>query len=138
MRQQVISAFVVGLIFALGLCISGMTLPQNIIAFLDLRHWNPTLAFVMVGGILVYSIGMRLVLRQRRSPLYSPKFELPTSRAITGPLVGGAVIFGVGWGLGGFCGGPALVSLVAGRAQVLVFLAAMFLGMFLCQRFVKL
>lgn len=138
MGPRVASALLVGLIFSLGLGISGMTLPQNIIAFLDLTHWNPTLMFVMAGGVAVYAVGFRLVTGTRKVPLFDRKFEVPTNRVITRQLVLGAAIFGVGWGLGGFCGGPALVSLLAGRAEVLVFLLAMFAGMYLCQKCVKM
>lgn len=138
MGARAAASLLVGLIFSLGLGISGMTLPQNIIAFLDLTRWSPTLLFVMGGGVAVYAVGFRLVTTARKAPLFDRKFEVPTNRVITWQLVVGAATFGVGWGLGGFCGGPALVSLLAGRAEVLVFLLAMFVGMFLCQKYVKM
>lgn len=127
---QIAVSFLVGLLFAFGICLAGMTLPQNIIGFLWLGDWRPALALVMVGGIGVYAAMLRFTL-PRGKPILRPKFELPTNRDITPQLVGGAAIFGVGWGLGGFCGGPALVSLSAGHTEVLVFLAMMFLGMWL-------
>ncbi len=133
MFGQIAVSFVVGLCFSLGLCLSGMTLPQNILGFLNLRHWNPVLMFVMVGAILVYSIAFRLIMR-RSKPILADTFDVPARREITPELIGGAALFGIGWGLGGFCGGPAIASLVAGRPQVLVFVAAMFLGMFLWDR----
>ncbi len=133
MFGQIAVSFIVGLCFSLGLCLSGMTLPQNILGFLDLHHWNPVLMFVMVGAILVYSIAFRLIMR-RAKPVLADKFEVPARREITPALIGGAALFGIGWGLGGFCGGPAIASLIAGRPQVLVFVPAMFLGMLLWDR----
>jgi uncharacterized membrane protein YedE/YeeE len=133
MHAQIVISFIVGLFFSVGLCLSGMTLPQNILSFLDVQHWNPILLFVMIGAILVYSIGYRLITLRSR-PLLANKFEIPTNRTITYDLVAGAAIFGVGWGLGGFCGGPAIASLVAGRPQVFVFVGAMLFGMLVCDR----
>lgn len=133
MRGRIAVAFFAGLLFAVGLCLSGMTQPQNIIAFLDVRHWNPVLAFVMVGAISVYAVAYRLILR-RQKPLLGNAFEVPTRREITFELVAGAAIFGVGWGLAGFCGAPAIASLVAGRPQVFLFVGAMFLGMLLADK----
>lgn len=133
---QEVVAFGVGLVFAMGLGLSGMTQPQNIIAFLDLQAWNPALLFVMVGAISVYALGLRVV-AQFSQPVLGGRFELPTQRNITWPLVLGSGMFGVGWGLAGFCGGPALVSLVTGQLDVLVFVGTMLLGMWSCQRFVK-
>jgi uncharacterized protein len=133
MRGRIVVAFVAGLLFALGLCLSGMTQPQNIIAFLDVRHWNPVLAFVLVGSISVYAIAYRLIVR-RKKPLLAEAFEAPARREITVELVAGAAIFGIGWGLAGFCGAPAIASLVAGRPQVFLFVGTMFLGMLLAEK----
>src|SRR5262245_314071 len=90
--------------------------------------WNPTLLFVMGAGLLVTLIGYRRVFLRGR-PLWSPRFDLPTATAIDTPLLSGAVIFGIGWGLAGYCPGPALVSLASGRLEVFVFVAAMVMGM---------
>ncbi len=135
-RNQSVISFGVGLVFSLGLGLSGMTLPQNIIAFLNLKAWNPALIVVMMGATAVFAVGMRLVV-QRGKPILGEKFEIPTGRKITWQLVTGAILFGVGWGLGGFCGGPALASLAMLRTEVIVFVVAMFVGMFACQKFVN-
>ncbi len=108
-----------GLLFGLGLCLSGMAVAGN---------WNPTLLFVMAGGVSVAFIGYRIVLG-RKHPLWSKSFQLPAATAVDAPLISGAVIFGIGWGLAGYCPGPALVSLASGRPQVLVFVVAMLAGM---------
>lgn len=118
-----------GLLFGLGLCLSGMADPSVVLGFLDLAgSWNPTLLFVMAGGVSVTFIGYRIVLGRKR-PLWSKSFQLPTATAVDAPLISGAVIFGIGWGLAGYCPGPALVSLASGRPQVLVFVVAMLAGM---------
>lgn len=118
-----------GLLFALGLGISGMTQPAKVVGFLDITgDWKPELMFVMGGAIAVHLIAYRLVPRMSR-PLFEPRFGIPTRRDVDLRLVGGAVLFGAGWGLGGFCPGPGIVSLVSGQWQALVFVAAMLVGM---------
>ncbi len=103
--------FVGGFVFALGLGISGMTDADKVLGFLNLAgDWDPALAFVMVGAIGVHLILYRLIVR-RPSPLFGDRFHLPTRRDISPRLLTGAAIFGVGWGMGGFCPGPGLVSL---------------------------
>lgn len=126
------AAFFVGLLFALGLGISGMTLPSKVIGFLDFTGgaWDPALAFVMLGGVLVYAVGFRVVTK-RETPIFAAKFSLPTRTDIDFRLMGGATLFGLGWGLGGFCPGPALTSVTTFAPQALVFVAAMFAGMLL-------
>jgi len=126
---EIVAGLFGGLIFGLGLCLSGMADPAVVIGFLDLAgDWNPALLFVMAGGVAVTFIGYRIVLDRGR-PLWSEKFLLPATTAIDTPLVSGAVIFGIGWGLAGYCPGPALVSLASGRAEIVVFVAAMLIGM---------
>jgi uncharacterized membrane protein YedE/YeeE len=118
-----------GLLFGLGLCLSGMADPSVVLGFLDLAgNWNPALLFVMAGGVSVTFIGYHIVFG-RKHPLWSKSFQLPTATAVDTPLISGAAIFGVGWGLAGYCPGPALVSLASGRPQVLVFVVAMLTGM---------
>jgi uncharacterized membrane protein YedE/YeeE len=127
--REIITGLSAGFIFGLGLCLSTMTSPAVVQGFLDIAgDWNPTLLFVMAGGVTVAFIGYRLVW-QRGRPLWTAKFQLPAATAIDVPLVSGAVIFGIGWGLAGYCPGPALVSLASGRLAVAVFVAAMLLGM---------
>lgn len=123
-----LASFGVGILFALGLGLAGMTQPQKIIGFLNLNAWDPTLLFVMIGAIAVHAIGYRLVMR-RKSPLFDISFHVPQKKDIDGKLIGGAILFGIGWGLGGFCPGPALVSLGTGQLSILVFVLMMLAGM---------
>lgn len=126
-----LSALIVGFIFAIGLGISGMTQPQKVVGFLDLfGNWDPSLIFVMIGGIVVHFITYKLI-RNRDTPLLSKEWHVPTKRDITPTLVTGSVLFGVGWGLGGFCPGPALTSLASFQAEPLVFVVSMLGGMIL-------
>ena len=122
-------AFVSGLLFACGLGLAGMTRPEKVLAFLDVAGaWDPTLALVMVAAIAVHAPVAWWALR-RRAPLLGDRYELPARRDVDGALVAGAALFGVGWGLGGYCPGPALVSLVAGAPGTELFVAAMVVGM---------
>lgn len=128
MRKNVV-AFVAGVVFALGLGLSGMTQPARVIGFLDVfGAWDPTLAFVMGGAMLVYIAMYRLAMG-RRAALLGGALQIPTRRDIDARLVGGALLFGAGWGLSGFCPGPALTSLASGEARVGIFVAAMSAGM---------
>lgn len=124
---------VAGGFFGAGLAVSGMTDPARVIGFLDVfGAWDPALLVVMAGAVGVYGVGM-LILRRVASP--SLKLPSAASSPIDRRLVIGAAIFGVGWGLGGFCPGPALANLGAIRAEALLFVPAMAIGMFLAQRF---
>lgn len=137
-RARVLVSFWVGALFALGLGISGMTLPSKVIGFLDITgDWDPSLAFVMGGAVIVYALAYRFVLEMPR-PRLSPRFLIPTRRDITWRLLAGSALFGVGWGIGGFCPGPALVSTGAGASGtsgILVFLGAMIGGVYLYKVF---
>ncbi|MEO7096448.1 MAG: DUF6691 family protein [Polyangiales bacterium] len=127
MKGWVVAA-IAGAVFAIGLVISGMTDPGRVTAFLDVTgHWDPTLAFVMAGAIAVHAPLARLV-RQRATPIFAPTFHLPKRTAVEPRLVIGAALFGVGWGLSGYCPGPALISLGTAASPVLVFVAAMIGG----------
>ena len=122
-------AFVAGLAFGIGLIVSQMASPAKVLGFLDLAgRWDPSLAFVMVGAIAIAVVGYALVGRRPTTLLGTP-ILLPTARTIDARLVGGSLLFGVGWGLAGFCPGPALVALGAGQAKALVFVVAMIAGM---------
>jgi uncharacterized membrane protein YedE/YeeE len=126
-----VTSFIAGIIFALGLGISGMTRPIKVIGFLDFfGNWDPSLAFVMAGAIAVYFVANRRR-RTMPSPLLAAKFAIPTRSDLDAPLIIGAAIFGVGWGLGGFCPGPALTSLASGALPVIIFVAAMAAGIYL-------
>lgn len=124
-----LAALVTGFLFGLGLCLSGMTSPAVIQGFLDIAGaWNPALIFVMAGGVAVTFLGYRFLVPKSK-PLWASKFTLPTATRIDVPLLFGAAIFGIGWGLAGYCPGPAVVSLASGRMSVFVFVVAMLAGM---------
>ncbi|HTH17847.1 MAG TPA: DUF6691 family protein [Magnetospirillum sp.] len=124
-----VSAFASGLLFGVGLILSGMADPAIVLGFFDVAgSWNPTLAFVMAGGLATTFVGYRLVLK-RKAPLCAEAFQLPTSQVIDGRLVGGAVLFGLGWGVAGYCPGPALVAAMGGFTEAVTFTAAMTAGM---------
>lgn len=126
-----LASLVVGFIFAIGLGISGMTQPQKVVGFLDLfGNWDPSLIFVMVGGIVVHFATYKLI-RKRKSPLFSVDWHVPTKREITPALITGALLFGIGWGLGGFCPGPAVTSLASFETKPFIFVLSMVAGMFL-------
>ncbi|HEV7558976.1 MAG TPA: DUF6691 family protein [Kofleriaceae bacterium] len=121
-------AVVTGVLFAVGLLLSGMTEPAKVTAFLDITgSWDPTLAFVMGGAILVHAPIVRLM-RQRPHPVFDTRFHWPAQQTIDVRLVAGAAIFGVGWGLSGYCPGPALVGLAGAAPAAVVFVAAMLAG----------
>lgn len=127
--MNAISAFVVGLIFGTGLIISGMTDPSKIIGFLDVAGaWDPSLAFVMGGAVLVGLIAFRFA-RRRTVSFLGGAMHLPNARLIDRPLVLGSLAFGVGWGLAGYCPGPAVVAFGSGQDKAVVFLVAMIAGM---------
>ena len=123
------AAFASGLLFGLGLVVSQMVDPAKVIGFLDIfGHWDPSLAFVMAGAVAVSAGGYAFV-RRRGHPLLAPRLELPTRRDLDPRLIGGAALFGIGWGLAGLCPGPALVAMTFGPGEVVVFVAAMVAGM---------
>lgn len=129
MTKANLSAFAAGALFAVGLAISGMTMPSKVVGFLDVTgDWDASLMFVMAGAVAVHFVGHRLVTR-RASPLFDRRFHLPTRKDIDPRLVAGAAVFGVGWGLGGYCPGPGLVSASSGSVPALVFVAGMTIGM---------
>jgi uncharacterized membrane protein YedE/YeeE len=124
-----LSPLVAGLIFGLGLCLSGMVDPDKVLGFLDLAgNWDPSLALVMGGAVTAAFIAFRVAARRARSFANRP-FEIPANRAIDAKLVGGAVIFGIGWGLAGLCPGPAIVSVGFLDGRALLFVLAMIAGM---------
>jgi uncharacterized membrane protein YedE/YeeE len=129
--KSAIAALAVGFVFALGLGISGMTQPKKVVGFLDLfGAWDPSLIFVMVGAIIVHLVIYKLI-RRRTSPLFSVQWHVPTKKDITPALVVGALLFGVGWGLGGFCPGPAMTSLASLEGKPVIFVMSMLVGMYL-------
>lgn len=122
-------AALAGVVFALGLALAGMTQPKAVIGFLDFfGDWNPSLAFVMAGAIAVHAVGRRVVLR-RAKPLVAPAFNPPPPAPTFEPkLIGGSALFGIGWGIAGYCPGPSLVALGTGAPAALVFVGAMIVG----------
>lgn len=129
MQKHLISAFIVGLIFGAGLLVSGMANPEKVLGFLDLfGAWDPSLALVMGGAVIVGLVAFQGLGNWKHSLLGEP-LRLPTRRDIDKPLVLGSLGFGIGWGLVGFCPGPALVALGAGQTKAMVFVAAMLAGM---------
>lgn len=133
--MNLFAAFAAGLIFGIGLIVSGMTDPSKVVGFLDLAgRWDPSLAFVMAGAILV-GVAAYAVARKRTVSFLGGAMHLPTARQIDPRLVLGSLVFGAGWGLAGFCPGPALVSFGAGYDKAAVFTLAMFTGMALFEAF---
>jgi len=127
--MALVFAFVAGLVFGLGLIVAGMMNPAKILGFLDVAgKWDPSLALVMAGAITVGLVAFALARRRTMSALGLP-MQLPSARTLDARLVGGSLVFGIGWGLAGFCPGPAIVALGAGYAKAAVFVVAMLLGM---------
>jgi len=127
-------AVLAGALFGAGLLVAGMTQPAKVIGFLDVtRAWDPTLAFVMAGAVGVYALAVRTLTRRAR-PWLDERFHLPVREAIDARLVVGAAVFGVGWGLSGFCPGPSLVAAGSLAPTALVFVTAMCGGMLLVRR----
>ena len=129
----VLAALATGLIFGFGLAISGMTQPTKVLGFLDVLGiasgtWDPTLAFVMIGALAVAAPGY-LLARRRERPLLAKVAAWPTKRDIDRPLVAGAVLFGLGWGLVGLCPGPAIANLASLSSRIIAFVIAMAVGM---------
>ncbi|MEE9343610.1 MAG: DUF6691 family protein [Gammaproteobacteria bacterium] len=126
-----IMIFLAGIIFSLGLGIAGMTQPEKVIGFLDVMgNWDPSLAVVLVSAVVTFFIGQKLIMR-RTTAFFGERFQLPTRTDLDSRLIGGAIIFGIGWGLIGLCPGPALVSSISGDGTPLTFIMSMAVGMYL-------
>jgi len=137
MRRQFnfFSQYLIGVLFGIGLIISGMSNPQKILNFLDLAgNWDPSLIFVMGGAIMVGLAGFYVV-SKRSEAFFGGALHIPTRSDISKPLIIGSLIFGAGWGIAGFCPGPAIVALGADHLKALVFILAMLAGMAICNRF---
>jgi uncharacterized protein len=137
MTMAILLQFAVGLVFGAGLLLSGMSNPAKVLNFLDLGgiasgRWDPSLAFVMAGAVAVTFVGYRHILKRSR-PLFAERFYLPTKRELDLRIVAGPAIFGIGWGLAGFCPGPALTALGFGSRAAFIFVAAMLAGMWLAR-----
>lgn len=122
-------AFMVGLLFAIGLCISGMTQPHLVKGFLDVfGEWKWNLLGVMGGAVVVHAILYQLIMKRKR-PIYDTEFHVPKSQILDKRLIGGAVIFGLGWGWAGICPGPGLTALASGQKEFIAFVVCMLIGM---------
>ena len=146
MTSKLFFGLVSGALFALGLVVSGMTQVSKVIGFLNIGGifspgrfgaWDASLAFVMGGALVVTLIGFAITTRAGNKPWAHVKFELPTRKDVDGKLLTGAALFGIGWGLAGYCPGPALASLLSGGVDILVFMAALVVGMWVAKRFVR-
>lgn len=127
MMQPLVS-LMAGLVFGLGLAIAEMTNPLKVLAFLDLAgDWDPSLAFVMGGAVTVTALAFRFILR-RPVPFYGERFHLPTLTQVDRKLLVGAALFGIGWGLAGYCPGPALATVLSGNSEAWLFVPAMLVG----------
>ncbi len=132
--MRLISIFAIGLIFGIGISISGMANPAKVINFFDIAgSWDPSLMFVMGGALITTFIGYRLVLSRPTGPIFESKFQLPTATDLDARLIGGSAIFGIGWGIAGFCPGGALPALGTGRSEVFIFVAALIVGIFVAR-----
>ena len=132
--MKAIIGLLCGLVFGVGLAVSGMTDTAVVLGFLDITgEWNPDLAFVMGGAVLVTLVAFRFILKMK-SPVLNPRFSLPTRSVIDGRLLTGAAIFGIGWGLYGYCPGPALAALTYMDNKTAMFVVAMLIGMALANK----
>ena len=136
--MRLVAVYLIGLIFGIGISISGMANPAKVLNFFDIAGtWDPSLIFVMGGALIVTALGYWLVLR-KPAPIMAARFDLPTNRALDARLLGGAATFGIGWGIAGFCPGGALPALGTGRTEVFVFVAALHAGIFAARALMKL
>ena len=132
--MKLLSALLFGAIFGLGIAISGMINPAKVLNFFDLAGtWDPSLAFVMAGGLAGTIPGYFAIFRSRKAPVLEPQFSLPTNGMIDVKLIGGAALFGIGWGIAGFCPGGAIPALALFNMDTVVFLAAMVVGMLIAR-----
>jgi len=133
--MRLLSAFIVGIVFGTGIAISGMINPAKVLNFFDVAGtWDPSLIFVMGGALVTTFVGYRLVLR-RDAPVIEESFQLPAARDIDARLIGGSAVFGVGWGIAGFCPGAAVPALGSGKWEVALFVAALLAGLWAARTF---
>lgn len=127
--MRILVACIMGIIFGLGIAISGMINPAKVLNFFDIfGTWDPSLIFVMGGALITTTIGYKIILRFQTKPLYDDKFNIPTNTVIDARLIGGAALFGIGWGIAGFCPGGAIPALGLGLKEPFIFVAAMIAG----------
>lgn len=130
-----LASLISGIIFGVGLVISEMINPEKVLAFLDLfGNWDPSLAFVMIGALIVSSPLFHII-KNRRKPLFAKKFDYSNNKNINKKLIFGSALFGIGWGLGGLCPGPAISSIALLNFQSIIFVVSMFVGFYLVKSF---
>ena len=138
MAKSNIASFICGILFSIGLGISGMTQPQKVIGFLDVfGEWDLSLAFVMIGAVLSYLILQLWIQRNFSIPVLGGSFQITTRKDLDRSLIIGALLFGSGWGLGGYCPGPAITSLGSGSLNAMMFVFSMGFGILLADRFIS-
>jgi uncharacterized membrane protein YedE/YeeE len=138
MVKSNLAAFICGIIFSIGLGISGMTQPQKVIGFLDVfGEWDLSLAFVMGGAVISYLLLQLLIQRRFSKPMLGERFQIPSRKDLDRSLIFGALLFGMGWGLGGYCPGPAITTLGSGSLNAVLFMVAMAMGMLLADRVIS-
>ena len=138
MVKSNLAAFICGILFSIGLVISGMTKPQKVIGFLDVfGEWDLSLAFVMGGAVISYLLLQLLIQRRFSKPMLGERFQIPTSKDLDRSLIFGALLFGMGWGLGGYCPGPAITTLGSGSLNAVLFIVAMGMGMLLADHVIS-
>jgi uncharacterized membrane protein YedE/YeeE len=138
MFKSNIASFICGILFSIGLGISGMTQPQKVIGFLDvLGEWDPSLVFVMGGAVISYLLLQLLIQRRFSKPMLGKTFQIPSRKDLDRSLIFGALLFGMGWGLGGYCPGPAITTLGSGSLNAVLFMVAMAMGMLLADRVIS-
>jgi uncharacterized protein len=144
MIKKMVFGLAAGALFAAGLVVSGMTQTTKVIGFLNVGGifspsrfgaWDASLAFVMGGALMITLVAFAITPTQGRKPWFSEKFELPTRKDVDFKLVAGAAMFGIGWGLAGYCPGPAMASVISGGVDALVFVAALLVGLLAAKRF---
>ena len=138
MVKSNLAAFTCGILFSIGLVISGMTKPQKVIGFLDVfGEWDLSLAFVMGGAVISYLLLQLLIQRRFSKPMLGERFQIPSHKDLDRSLIFGALLFGMGWGLGGYCPGPAIPTLGSGSLNAVLFMVAMGMGMLLADRVIS-
>ncbi len=136
--MRFILVFLIGALFGTGIALSGMANPAKVLNFFDLAgSFDPSLAFVMAGALAVAAPGYALLFRMRDKPLFDQSFRLPKASAIDAKLIGGSAVFGIGWGLAGFCPGASIPALGLGHASAAIFVAALLVGILIARRLAK-
>lgn len=133
--MRVLLVFLIGAVFGTGIALSGMANPAKVLNFFDLAgSFDPSLAFVMAGALAVTAPGYALLFRMRERPIFDQSFHLPKSTAIDARLIGGSAVFGIGWGIAGFCPGASIPALGLGQASVAIFVSALLVGILIARR----